>query len=321
MRVKATRLTWLLATALAVVVGRSVLSTAAATSASSVPRRALRTPLPGPPSLFAVLSNSAQQATDAQAHTRAVKQAADQRANETTAVVSFTAVNGDSSLDRVLRLDDDVLDSDAHEITIPLREDLDVVVVWDSYKASGQIAKLRSQTNVTQEQMENRGRLTFTGTLKGYQQGETMVTFVVAQDSFVSTIMLPEVQPSGDVITQSYTIKSRPGEVHTGVVRKASPVKLPLDEELALVALKRADADANLSMISEMVSSRPRLSKPQKAVPVGASVDAAVVSLHLRQHWCRGEGECSCIRACVLTLNAEGKQLALYNQIEASFLI
>eukprot|EP00798_Chlamydomonas_sp_ICE-L_P024154 gene24151-9740_t len=110
------------------------------------------------------------------------------------------SVLGAGEHSRLLELEDSVLDADEPEVHLPLFEDLEVVVVWDQNKEPGEIKKLRDLIDDTQELLQPSDRVTLTGGLKGYEQGETMVTFVVSQNSFFGSVMFPWLKENGDVV-------------------------------------------------------------------------------------------------------------------------
>eukprot|EP00798_Chlamydomonas_sp_ICE-L_P011674 gene11674-34395_t len=131
---------------------------------------------------------------------------------------------------RTLELEDAVLDSEQPEVSLPLLEDLEVVVVWDHDKQPGKINELRGQIDDQQALLQPNERVTLTGTLKGYEKGETMVNFVVSVDSFFGLIMLPWEQSSGDVVTRYFQIESFPGEAHIGVSYESFKPDLPTND-------------------------------------------------------------------------------------------
>eukprot|EP00798_Chlamydomonas_sp_ICE-L_P019319 gene19319-25971_t len=132
--------------------------------------------------------------------------------------------------DRTLELEDAVLDSEQPEVSLPLLEDLEVVVVWDHDKQRGKISELRSQIDDQQALLQPNERVTLTGTLKGYEKGETMVNFVVSVDSFFGLILLPWEHSNGDVVTRYFQIESFPGEAHIGASYESFKPDLPIND-------------------------------------------------------------------------------------------
>eukprot|EP00798_Chlamydomonas_sp_ICE-L_P000544 gene544-1956_t len=89
---------------------------------------------------------------------------------------------------RLLELQDSVLDAQVPEVHLPLLDDLEVVVVWNHDKESVTIKKLREHVEDAQGLMKAGDKVILSGSLKGYEKGETMVTFVISPDSFFGSI-------------------------------------------------------------------------------------------------------------------------------------
>eukprot|EP00798_Chlamydomonas_sp_ICE-L_P019316 gene19316-25968_t len=138
-------------------------------------------------------------------------------------------------------LEDAVLDSEQPEVSLPLLEDLEVVVVWDHDKQPGKIRELRSQIGDQQALLQPNERVTLTGTLKGYEKGETMVNFVVSVDSFFGLIMLPWEQSNGDMVTRYFQIESFPGEAHIGVSYESFKPDLPTNDVVVEPSVMETD--------------------------------------------------------------------------------